>query len=271
MTTTHDESLAKKYGGYISFQTDTEPFKIEVYGESENDDFERLLRAHLQPPTRVMDLGCGAGQFTCEMASRVEELWAIDQEQDVIEAAVERAQTLGLSNVHFICGKKNDPHILAAIPERLDVIYARRGPNLDKDLSQKLKVGGVFLQLQLGEFDGYPLREIFGRRAYSPYHFHNDQDLMIQYSYMQMQPISIKSYFFDAFFKDIDHLEAFLINVPANLTDWRMAMLPYERERDRPALELYARYQATQDGIRLQRHRRVMAFRKIELRYPTQH
>jgi len=94
--------------------------------------------------------------------------------------------------------------------------------------------------------------------------------LMVHYSQMHLQPISIKSYFFDVFYKDINHLESFLINIPASLTDWRMDMLPYERERDRPALELYARYQTGPDGIRLQRHRRVMAFRKIEWHYPVQ-
>lgn len=270
MTNARDEELARKYGGYISFQTDTEPTTTERYGESENEDFERLLRTHVQPTSHVLDIGCGAGQFTCEIASRAEEVWGIDQERDVIEAAAERANQLSVQNVHFLHGKKNDARLLAAIPDDLNVIYSRRGPNIDQELADKLQVGGIFLQLKVSEFDGYPLREIMGRREYSPYHFHNEHDLMVHYALMNMQPISIKSYFFDVFFKDIDHLEAFLINIPANLTDWRMDMLPYERKRDRPALELYVRYQTTPMGVRLQRHRRVMAFRKIELYYPTQ-
>jgi len=266
----HDDDLARKYGGFISFQTDADPISIEKYGESEDQDFERLLNVHIQPTSKVVDLGCGAGQFTCEVVGHAGQLWGIDQEQDVITAATERANTKGLSQAHFLCGDKNDPHILAEIPNDIDVIYSRRGPNLDEALAKKLKVGSVFLQLQVAEFDGYPLREIMGRREYSPYHFHNDHDLMVHYAYLHMQPISIKSYFFDVYFRNVDHLEKFLIEIPANLTDWRMAMLPYDPHRDRAALELYARYQTTKDGVRLQRHRRVMAFRKITLQYPTQ-
>ncbi len=270
MTTARDAALAKKYGGFISFQTDADPSKVEMYGESENDDFERLLHTHIQPTSRVLDIGCGAGQFTCGMASYAGELWGIDKEQDVIEAATECASAAGLHNTHFLYGDKSDVTVLNALPDDLDVIYSRRGPNLDYALADKLRIGGVFLQLMVSEFDGYPLREIFGRREYSPYHFHNEHDIMVHYARMQMQPISIKSYFFDVFFKDADHLEAYLISIPAALTDWRMDMLPYERARDRPALELYAQYQTTPNGIRLQRHRRVMTFRRIALRYPVQ-
>jgi len=269
MNSSHDGDLSKKYGGYISFSTDADPVHIERYGESEDQDFERLLRTHITSTSQVVDLGCGAGQFTCDVARYAGQVWGIDQEQDVIVAAAERAESGNLHNVRFLCGHTQTPQVLDALPADLDVIYSRRGPNLGETLAQRLKVGGVFLQLQVAEFDGYPLREIMGRRDYSPYHFNNEHDLMVHYARMQMQPISVKSIFFDAYFRDVDHLEAFLTAIPANLTDWRMEMLPYDRDRDRAALEHYARYQTTTAGVRLQRHRRVMAFRKGALEYPA--
>lgn len=268
MTIPQDAELAKKYGGYLSFETETAPYKVEHYGESENDDFDRLLKFHVHSQARVLDIGCGAGQITCEWAAHAGEIWGVDEVGDMVEAAAARAQQLGLNNAHFLHGEKRAPHILAALPDGFDVIYSRRGPNLDEKLAEKLKIGGIFLQLLVSEFDGYPLKEIFGRRAYSPFNFADEYALLAEYARFGMQPISVKTYWYEIFFRNIEHLETFLTNIPANLSDWRIEDLPYDPKRDRAALELYARYNSTSDGIRLLRHRRVIAVRKVEINYP---
>ena len=80
------------------------------------------------------------------------------------------------------------------------------------------------------------------------------------YGGLEMLPVSAKSYWSEQYFRDANHLEANL-KQGATLSNWWMPPLPYDRERDRVALELYARYNRTEDGIRVLRHRRVYVFR----------
>ena len=82
--------------------------------------------------------------------------------------------------------------------------------------------------------------------------------------------ISSTELFFEEFFTDLPHLEAYLQQTPANISDWRLGTKPYDPARDRPALELYARHFGILNGIRLQRQRWVFTQRRVDpARYPV--
>ena len=54
-----------------------------------------------------LEIGCGKGQFACELASRHPELniIAVEKNSNVIVQACEKAQSLGISNLRFLkCG-----------------------------------------------------------------------------------------------------------------------------------------------------------------------
>jgi hypothetical protein len=61
-----DEKLAHKYGRYASYQTPIEPV-LETYGDAPADEVDRLLTIFAQPPSTILDLGCGAGQTLCRL------------------------------------------------------------------------------------------------------------------------------------------------------------------------------------------------------------
>lgn len=53
-----------------------------------------------------LEIGCGKGQFICEMAARCPDVnfIAVEKDRNVIVAAVEKIEKAGLTNVRFIAG-----------------------------------------------------------------------------------------------------------------------------------------------------------------------
>ncbi len=58
-------------------------------------------RKHLKGSDIVLDYGCGTGTTSCELASQVEEIHAIDLSSKMIEAAKRKADASGVGNASF--------------------------------------------------------------------------------------------------------------------------------------------------------------------------
>jgi len=179
------------------------------------------------------------------------------------------AKDNGLDNVKLIYGDTTSPDDVAKLPDDyFDVILSQRGPNMNEFLVKKLKEEGIFIQEYVGHFDVYPLKEIFGRRNYSPYDFYGVEAIICRYAEIELFPVSIKEYFYNEYYADIEHLKSYLVQQQgANLSNWRLPNRPYEEDLDRVSLELYAKYNMTSKGIRLMRHRNIFVFRKTKVSY----
>ena len=71
-----------------------------------------------------MEIGCGKGQFIFELAQRHPDInfIAVEKVRNVIVGAVEKAQSIGLTNVRFICGAAE--YLPKYIPENsIELIY----------------------------------------------------------------------------------------------------------------------------------------------------
>ncbi len=79
--------------------------------------------------------------------------------------------------------------------------------------------------------------------------------------------MSVKDYYYEQYFRDAAHLEAFLSTIRASLSNWWMEAKPYEPERDRDALNLYIRYNTTPKGIRIIQRRKIYLFRRAQTDY----
>jgi hypothetical protein len=53
----------------------------------------------------------------------------------------------------------------------------------------------------------------------------------------------------------------------AELSNWRLSPRPYQAERDRQALELYARYNTISKGIRALNHIQILVWRWATIHY----
>lgn len=71
-----------------------------------------------------MEIGCGKGQFIFELAQRHPDInfIAVEKVRNVIVSAAEKANSIGLQNVQFVCGSAE--YLPKYIPEKsIDLIY----------------------------------------------------------------------------------------------------------------------------------------------------
>ena len=94
------------------------------------DDTERFIRAlwpHGTPPdgTRVIELGCGPGFYSCELASRFPQIsvLGVDQSARQLDCALTKARSRGLLNCRFSSDNVLD---LSHADETFDVVIAAR-------------------------------------------------------------------------------------------------------------------------------------------------
>ena len=259
-----DRDLARDYGNYAIYSTDVDPGSVETYGDGPAEEVDRLLDIYAKPGSYVLDLGCGAGFTLCRLAQKVASIWGFDQDERLLTAAQLRAEEQGITNAKFILRSAASAGDADSLPDDyFDLVFSRRGPNVNAFM-QKMKDEAVVIQ-EL--FQGYlGLLEFMGRKSFLADLGDNPRWLIDEYSWLNLFPVSAKEYYFDFYFRDTNHLAAYLSR-KTSLYSWPMPPMPYEAARDLPALELYAPYNMTSKGIRLINVRKVYLFRRIPVQY----
>lgn len=258
-----DRELAERYGAYASFETSHDPIHVETFGDAPWDETDRLLDRTVKAESVVLDLGCGAGQTLCRLAPHCREIWGVDLERPLIEAAEARVQALEIGNARLIAGDTTHAATVDQLPDAtFQVVFSRRGPFLTGDLMRKLTKDAVFL-VELAQ-DAPGLKPLFGRSHVVPSNDYATGDWCIgHHKGLGWQPVSVKHYYWDAYFRDAEHLGEYLKS-GAWLSNWWQEERPYNPVTDRAALELFARYHATPQGVRFPQHRKIYLFRRYD-------
>ncbi|MFN8494301.1 MAG: class I SAM-dependent methyltransferase [Caldilineaceae bacterium] len=260
-----DQQLAQRYGSYASYPTAIDPVLIETYGDGPADEVDRLLDHFAQAGKCVLDLGCGAGFTLCRLAPSVKAIWGFDEDADLLAAARQRVASLGLTNATIILGNVAVATDVDPLPDQtFDVVFSRRGPDVNPALLAKLKPEAYVIQELYQDSPG--LLEMFGRKSFMRDVGDNPHWLVEEYAWLGLTPVSLKEYYYESFFRDAEHLRAYLMQ-PTMFFSWPMPPLPYDESRDRPALDLYVRYNTTPKGIRLMQHRKIYLFRRAAVQY----
>ncbi len=106
---------------------------------------EAMRRARFKAGDAVIDVGCGCGETTLEIAGQVNNVTGVDASTMLLEIARETAAAKGIGNVRFVEG---DGQVWRA-PEPVDVLFSRFGVMFFEDplaaftnLRRSLKPGG---------------------------------------------------------------------------------------------------------------------------------
>lgn len=83
------------------------------------------LLPHLRPGLRLLDVGCGPGTVTLDLAARLDpgDVVGVDASPSVIEAAAKAAADAGTTNVTFLVG---DAYALDVPDDSFDVVHAHQ-------------------------------------------------------------------------------------------------------------------------------------------------
>ncbi|GHO50932.1 class I SAM-dependent methyltransferase [Ktedonospora formicarum] len=265
-----DIELARRYGAFTSYQSDASPSAIEYYGENPAAEMDRLLDHYAEASSTVLEIGCGAGQTLCQLAPKVKQIWGLDSSEELLSATRLRGERLGITNARYLLGAANDPDVAKSLPDAtFDLVLSRRGPKFSENLLRTLRKEAILIQEIVSNLDGYPLGEIFGRRYLTPFSTSDQEVLLSEYANLGLFPVSCKEYFYEEFFRDREHLAAFLTQVSVMLSPWLLPRSlphkPYDPVQDQGALDLYARYNTTEKGLRLLRQRKIFVLRRAEI------
>jgi SAM-dependent methyltransferase len=103
---------------YQGIARDYDRFRL-AYPRDLTDDLAR--RCGATGSGRLLDLACGPGLLTFALGDRFAEVWAVDQEPDMIGVVREKAEAAGIGNIRCLVSAAED---LAAPGEGFDLVAA---------------------------------------------------------------------------------------------------------------------------------------------------
>lgn len=260
-----DQHMAQQYGPYASYSTEADPISVETYRDGPAEEVDRLLGIYTTPESGVLDLGCGAGFTLCQLAAKAAKVWGFDQNPELLETARQRVAAQKITNATLVEGNVAVASDVASLPDNtFDLVLSRRGPNVNEALLPKLKPTAYIIQELHQDNPGF--LEAFGRKSLLASIAQSPNKLVADYSWLGFFPVSIKEYFYESFFKDAEHLAAYL-SQKTMFGSWPMPPIPYDETRDRAALTLYAQFNTTPKGLRVLHHRKVYLFRRAVVHY----
>ncbi len=95
---------------------------------------------------RLLDLACGTGQISFALHRYFDEVWAVDQEPDMVGVAREKAEAAGIGNIRFVEGAAED---LLAPEQSFDLVAIG---NAFHRLRRGTVAASVFRWLRPGRF-----------------------------------------------------------------------------------------------------------------------
>lgn len=139
-------NLARVQSGYFY------PWKSVVGERNGEDAFLDLIKQHVTPNTRILEVGCGHGSLALDLAPLCSSVVAYDRVPLYIDLANRNKASAGIDNVEYLCYDMNDPSLeaprLPVEAQSVDLIIGRRAPlHWIQDARRACRPGAVLLEL----------------------------------------------------------------------------------------------------------------------------
>lgn len=138
-------------------------------GEDGEREFDRRVLANARGQ-EVLDIGCGTGEFTLQVAANAKRVVGIDFAERAIKKARENIQSKKMANVEFRLAPADK---LPYPTESFELAISRRGPATDTAQStmeayRMLRKDGRLMTQEIGERDKQNWAQVFGRGQMYP-------------------------------------------------------------------------------------------------------
>ncbi len=216
-------------------------------GNDGEDEFDtKMLKACFGRV--VLDVGCGDGLFTIRMAEQAKQIIGVDFSRIAVAEAKKNLAKSESKNLRFEMANAESLHFPK---EAFDMVTCRRGPVTDGERSLReshrvLKIGGILMEITIGERDKENLARVFGRGQM----LGSERVIALKERMLRQtgfKNLEIKEYIATEIFPTIRDLTVRLRNSP---------IIPsFDAERDRQHLEKIERTCKSSKGIETATHR----------------
>ena len=163
------EIWEKLYAAEEKQQAQGETERCWTEGEDGEMEFDRRVLASAEGRD-VIDIGCGTGEFTLEIAAIARRVAGIDFSKRALQKAHENSRSKKLTNTEFRLARA------AQLPfpnQSFDLAISRRGPAFDtsesvREVYRVLRGGGQVIVQGIGEKDKQNWVQVFGRGQVYP-------------------------------------------------------------------------------------------------------
>ncbi len=111
--------------------------KFDQWMKTDNYPQEFAAKIHKKPKYTVLDLGCGNGSITLELAKKVKEVTAVDMSNEMLSLVNKKALDENISNINYLQSTIEDLEIEGLC--QYDVVISSRSLGGVQDLKKELK------------------------------------------------------------------------------------------------------------------------------------
>jgi len=246
------EFYREKGKKYKRYKTDISHGKH--IGEVPN--FLKLVKKYSGKNLRALDLGCGSGELTLQLASSFKEIVGVDFISEYIKTAKKDKRKKKIKNVKFM---NQNAKNLPFENNTFDLVYSSRGPlsadfNFLKESLRVLKKGGFLIEETIGENDKSEIKKIFGKgQNYPP----KEKKIDSIKNLLNLERVSL------VFSKEYIYYTPFKIKKLVELLQRAPIIEDFDIEKDDKFIEKIEKQLNTPKGIILSSHRLHWVAKKL--------
>ena len=217
-------------------------------------DYVEVVRSHLKPTNRVLDIGTGGGEIFFSLAPYFEQGIGIDHDPTMVETAQRNKSARSIDNVSL---KSMEGNALRFGANEFDVVLLRHLRVYVSEIVRVLRPGGYFITQTVGKRSSLNILDAFGWTpdSFGPDWWQTVTDLADQFRLHGCHIIARAEYDVPYWFQDPESFMFWLMSVP-----WPEDIEPDKHWQN---INQILETSQTERGIETNEHRGLLIVQKL--------